>query len=82
MPDVPMEDLEFHYLIACKDGQWYTAADTETAVMPDGTVYDWGTREWMPLIQDDNPEAIELDLQQYRMLNSALQMLTNGEINA
>ena len=69
------DDLEFHYVVACRDGKWYVAADVENSVMSDGTIYDYGKHEW--LFADDELEV--LDLEHYHVLNSALRQL-NGEI--
>lgn len=69
------DDLEFHYVIACRDGKWYVAADVENSVMSDGTIYDYGKQEW--LFANDELEA--LDLAHYSVLQSALRQM-NGEI--
>jgi len=34
------DDLEYHYVVSCRDGKWDIAPDVESSVMPDGTIYD------------------------------------------
>jgi hypothetical protein len=82
-PNLFSDDLEFHYVVACRDGRWYVAADVENSVMSDGTIYDYGKQEWLFAYEDSPDEEIasiaDLDTANYRVLNSALRQL-NGEI--
>lgn len=71
------DDLEFHYVIACRGGKWYHAVDVEQAVMSDGTVFDYKHYEW--LVANNELETIDLNL--FSVLQSALRQM-NGEPNA
>lgn len=74
-------NLEFHYVVSYREGYgWNIAVDVEQAVMSDGTIYDWG--EYPNWTFAYNSEVEALDLQHYRMLNSALNLLNEGAINA
>lgn len=73
-----LDNLEFHYVVSCKNGEWNVVE--EDPYFPDGTTYDWDAHEWIMI--SDNEEAESLDLDQYRVLRSALSQLTHGEINA
>ena len=73
-------DLEFHYVVSYREGYgWQIAADTEQALFHNGTIYDW-TQGIGWIVPDDDIETI--DLEHYRMLNSALRTLNKGAINA
>jgi hypothetical protein len=75
------DNLEFHYVVSYREGYgWGIAIDVEQAVMTDGTIYDWtqGNGWTFPL----EGELSDLDLHHYRMLNSALNLLNEGAINA
>ena len=75
-----LENLEFHYIVSCKNGEW--SSIEESPFMPDGTIYDWNDSEWTfpsGLLADKDAEA--LDLEYYSVLLSALRQL-NGEQNA
>lgn len=75
------QDLEFHYVVSYREGYgWSVASDVENAVMPDGTIFDWG--EFPSWTSPYNSELEALDLDHYRMLNSALRLLNEGVINA
>lgn len=77
------DDLEFHYVIACRGGKWYTATDVEQSVMPDGTIYDYENHEWVMAYEDSPDDEIAsmaaLDTANFRVLQSALRQM-NGEI--
>ena len=71
-----LDRFEFHYVVSYREGMgWDIAADVESAVMPDGTVYDWTQGEGWRLVGDDL-EA--LDLEHYSVLKSMLRQM-NGE---
>jgi hypothetical protein len=66
------EDLEFHYVVSYREGVgWSIAADTETAVFPDGTTYNWNTNSWDVAID----EVEETDLGHYSDLKDVLEQL-------
>jgi hypothetical protein len=72
-------DLEFHYVVSYRQGiGWGIAVDTEDALFNEGTIYDWENDSWD--VEIDEVETI--DLEHYRMLNSALRLLNEGAINA
>ena len=78
------DNLEFHYVVSYREGYgWQTVPDTEQAVMPNGTIYDWNENKWVVSWTDsEDPEEAALDTldtEHYRMLNSALRQM-NGEI--
>lgn len=68
------DDLEYHYVVSCRDGKWDIAPDVESSVMPDGTIYDYKNKEW--LFPTD--ELRESDLKNFSILNSALRQLNEG----
>ena len=74
------DDLEFHYVVSCRGGKWYHSTDVESAVLEDGTVYDWENYEW--IVPSGKLETIDFAI--YSVLHSALSQLngyekTNGE---
>lgn len=72
-------DLEFHYIVSYREAYgWQVSIDLGENLMPDGTIYRWnedGTGEWF---FPNNDELETIDLEHYRMLNSALRQM-NGE---
>lgn len=82
------KDLEFHYLISYREGLgWDVAADVESAVMPDGTIFRWideSSGEWLFAYEDspddENASIADLDTSHYSMLKSALNLLNEGAI--
>jgi hypothetical protein len=80
-------NLEFHYVVSYREGYgWTVAADVEQAVLPDGTIYDHDKQEWVISAtgSEDRLESMldTIDIEHYGMLNSALRLLNEGEINA
>jgi hypothetical protein len=72
------DNLEFHYVVSYRQGYgWQHALDVEQAVMTDGTIYDW-TQGVGWIVANDELETIDLD--NYRLLKSALYQLNQGEI--
>lgn len=73
-------NLEFHYVVSYRDGMgWEIAADVESAIFPDGTIYDWNDGEWTFPSGTTTGQAIEsLDLAHYTVLKSFLRKM-NGE---
>lgn len=76
------EDLEFHYVVSYREGiGWDIAADTESAVFPDGTIYDWDTNTWIFNSSIESGKDVEeIDLHHYRMLKYALRQMNNKRI--
>jgi hypothetical protein len=73
------DDLEFHYVVSYRQGIGRSiAVDTEDALFNEGTIYDWENDSWDVEID----EVDTIDLEHYRMLNSALLLLNEGAINA
>ena len=77
-------NLEFHYIVSYREGYgWQTVPDVESALMPDGTIYDNDKYEWLVAYEDsedeENSSIADLDTEHYRMLQSALRQM-NGEI--
>ena len=75
--------LEFHYVVSYQEGLgWQIAGDVESAVFPDGTVYDWTQGSgWLVAGHLATGQDIEaLDLEHYRVLKSHLEQM-NGEYN-
>lgn len=67
-------DIEFHYVISCRNGKWTHALDVEESMMEDGTFYDYDTHEWVHY----DTELEDTDNDYYKILQSALRQM-NGE---
>lgn len=70
-------DLEFHYVVSYREGYgWDIAADTESALFTDGTIYDWNANEWIV----PNGDEEDIDLQHFRMLKYAIAQINSRRI--
>jgi hypothetical protein len=76
------EDLEFHYVVSYREGVgWSIAVDTETAVFPTGTIYDWETDTWnFPSGLTSGEEVEQTDLGHYSDLNDVLEQLNKSNL--
>ena len=73
------DDLEFHYVVSCRNGFWELVAEDD--FMPDGTIYDWDEKRWIVAPDSTEDGSVEdIDIEQYRVLRYALSLLNRKEI--
>lgn len=75
------KDIEHNFIVSYRKGYgWYANADLDTALFPDGTIYNYTDFEWVVLSDIDDPllrELTNIDLELYQDLLNALRGMSD-----